>query len=145
MPRQCTICTHADRAKIEKALAGGGTLRDIARQWCVTKDALYRHKEHLSQAVVKAAEKREERFGFNLVDELLRINRKAWELLGKMEAQGDHRGSVVALREVRECVATQDEMLSRALKVQALNDPGAITCIVVDLAGENPATPKSLP
>jgi hypothetical protein len=45
---------------------------------------------------------------------LRRVQQKAWELLAKMEAEGDLRGSIVALREVRECVESLGEMLSRA-------------------------------
>ena len=43
-----------------------------------------------------------------------RIRHKAWELLGKLEAEGDHRGSVVALREIRECLDTLGNLLSCA-------------------------------
>jgi hypothetical protein len=39
---------------------------------------------------------------------------KAWELLGKTESEGDHRGSIVALREVRECLESLGEMLAKA-------------------------------
>ena len=47
------------------------------------------------------------------------VQHKAWELLGKMEAEGDHRGSVVALREVRECMESLDDMLARAEALKA--------------------------
>jgi hypothetical protein len=41
-----------------------------------------------------------------------RVQRKAWELLDKTESEGDHRGSIVALREVRECLESLGEMLA---------------------------------
>ena len=50
----------------------------------------------------------------DLLTEARRVRDKAWELLRKMESEGDHRGSVVALREVRECVETLGSLLSRA-------------------------------
>jgi hypothetical protein len=43
-----------------------------------------------------------------------RVRRKAWELLSKTESEGDHRGSIVALREVRECLESLGEMLAKA-------------------------------
>lgn len=147
MPLKCSICFHERRKEIDAALVAGTSLRTIAARFGPSKTSLIRHKMHASQSVVRASERREERFGANLVDELLRINRKAWELLAKMEAEGDHRGSVVALREVRECVATQDEILSRAMKVQAVTDPPAIQITVIDLSAPEPAapgTPRSL-
>jgi hypothetical protein len=42
-----------------------------------------------------------ERLGETLLDEMRRVQRKAWELLARTESEGDHRGSIVALREVR--------------------------------------------
>lgn len=51
----------------------------------------------------------------SLVDCLpLRVLRKAWELLARTESEGDHRGSIVALREVRECLESLGEMFSKA-------------------------------
>ena len=47
------------------------------------------------------------------------VQRKASELLGKMEAEGDHRGSVVALREARECMESLGEMLAKAEALKA--------------------------
>jgi len=43
-----------------------------------------------------------------------RVHQKAWELLAKTESEGDHRGSIVALREVRECLESLGEMLAKA-------------------------------
>jgi transposase len=47
-----------------------------------------------------------------------RVQRKAWELLARAESEGDHRGSIVALREVRECLKSLGEMLAKADAVQ---------------------------
>jgi len=73
-----------------------------------------RHKSHLAQAIAKAGERREEQLGDNLLDEMRRVQCKAWELLAKTESEGDHRASIVALREVRECVESLGEMLAKA-------------------------------
>jgi hypothetical protein len=69
---------------------------------------------------VKASERGEERVGDNLLDEMRRVQPKAWELLAKTESDGDHRASIVALREVRECLESLGEML---LGAGALNAP----------------------
>ena len=34
------------------------------------------------------------------LDEMGRIHQKAWELLARAESEGDHRGAIIALREV---------------------------------------------
>jgi hypothetical protein len=41
-------------------------------------------------------------------------SQKAREILAKMEADGDTRGFVLALREVRECLESLGQMLARA-------------------------------
>jgi hypothetical protein len=99
---------------IDKALVAGEALRNIAKRVPISPAALFRHKSHVAHAVVKAAERLEEKRGLNLHGEAERIRHKAWELLGKLEAAGDHRGSLVALREVRECLETIGDLLSSA-------------------------------
>jgi hypothetical protein len=42
-----------------------------------------------------------------------RVQQKAWDLLAKTESEGDHRASIVALREVRECIESLGEMLAK--------------------------------
>ena len=105
MPRTCLACSSPERIAIDKALVAGESLRNIAKRVSISPAGLLRHKTHLSQAIVKAGERREERLGDNLVDEMRRVQHKAWELLARTESEGDHRGAIVALREVRECLA----------------------------------------
>jgi hypothetical protein len=54
------------------------------------------------------------------------------KILGKMESEGDHRGSVVALREVRECMESLGDMLARAEALKAA-DTGKIVVEVIDV------------
>ena len=63
---------------------------------------------------MKVLQQQEEKHGFDLLEEAERVRGKAWELLSKMESEGDHRGSVVAFREVRECLETLASLLSDA-------------------------------
>ena len=49
-----------------------------------------------------------------MLEQMRRVQRKAWELLAKTESDGDHRASIVALREVRECLESLGETLARA-------------------------------
>jgi hypothetical protein len=87
-----------------------GTLRDASRYrvpgYTVTQTASPRPSPR--------GERRQEQLGDNLLDEMSRVHQKAWELLAKTESEGDHRGSIVALREVRECLESLGEMLAKA-------------------------------
>ena len=114
MPRTCLACASPERAEIEKALVAGEPLRNIAKRVSISPAGLVRHKSHVSQVIAKASERREERLGDSLLDEMRRVQRKAWELLDKTESEGDHRGAIVALREVRECLESLGQMLARA-------------------------------
>jgi hypothetical protein len=113
MPRTCLACASPEREAIEKALVAGEPLRNIAKRVSISPAGLLRHKSHLAQAIVKAGERREEQLGDNLLDEMRRVQRKAWELLAKTESEGDSRGSIVALREVRGCLESLGTMLGK--------------------------------
>jgi len=113
MPRTCLACSHAEREAIDKALATGEPLRNIAKRVSISPAGLLRHKSHAAHTIVRASEKREERIGDTLLDEMRRVQRKAWELLAKTESEGDHKGAIVALREVRECLGALGELLGK--------------------------------
>jgi len=55
MARACTVCAHADRPAIDRALVAGGVLAAIAAKYRVSPDAVERHSAaHLPRALVKA-------------------------------------------------------------------------------------------
>jgi hypothetical protein len=114
MPRKCLACSSSEGQSIDKALVAGEPLRNIAKRVSISPAGLLRHKNHVSQFLVKAAVRREEWLGDSLLDQMRRVHHKAWELLARMESEGDHRGSIVALREVRECLESLGAMLARA-------------------------------
>jgi len=54
MPRHCTVCHHPRREAIDVAVVAGGSLRDIAGQFRISKSALARHKgNHIPAALAK--------------------------------------------------------------------------------------------
>ena len=85
MPRICLACKSPERLKIDKALVSGAPLREIAGQWCFSKPSLERHKSRVSVAIERTQEKREERLGDNLNDEMKRVLDGAWALTDKAE------------------------------------------------------------
>ena len=81
MPRTCLACSSSNRAEIDKALVAGQPLRNIAERVSISPPSLLRHKQHVSQAIVKAADQQQESRGLNLLEEAERVRCKAWELL----------------------------------------------------------------
>ena len=114
MPRTCLACANPQRPAIDKALVAGEPLRNIAKRVSISPAGLLRHKRHVASAIGTARAQHEERLGETLLDEMRRVQRKAWELLARTESEGDLRGSIVALREVRECVESLGEILAKA-------------------------------
>jgi transposase len=114
MPRTCSACSSPEREAIDKALVVGESFRNIAERVSISPAALFRHKNHVANTIGKAQAHHEERLGETLLDEMRRVQKKAWELLARTESEGDHRGSIVALREVRECLESLGEMLAKA-------------------------------
>ena len=121
MPRTCLTCCSPHRVSIDAALASGEPLRHISARVAISSSGLLRHKSHVRHAIAKAAERREECLGDNLLEEMRRVQQKAWDLLAKAEAAGDTRGAIVALREVRECVGSLGDMLAQAGQTQTPN------------------------
>jgi len=114
MPRTCLACSSSEREAIDKALVAGEPLRNIAKRVSISPAGLLRHKSHVAGAIVKAQERREEKLGDTIFDEIRRLQGKALELLGKMESEGDYRGAIVASREVRECLVSLNGLLTKA-------------------------------
>jgi hypothetical protein len=63
-----------------------------------------------------------------------RVHHKAWELLGRAESEGDHRGAIVALREVRECLESLGVMLAKTNGAKSAMD-GPPTKVIVEFIG----------
>ena len=114
MPRTCLACSHAEREVIDKALATGEPLRNIAKRVSISYPALFRHKSHVAGTIAKAQERREEKLGDSIYEEMRRVLAKLWELSGKAESEGDHRGAIVGLREVRECLQSLNSLITKA-------------------------------
>jgi hypothetical protein len=55
MPRTCLACSHAEREAIDKALATGEPLRNIAKHVPISPAALLRHKSHVAGTLVKSS------------------------------------------------------------------------------------------
>lgn len=114
MPRTCRACSSPNRTAIDTAIATGEPLRNIAERVSISPTSLLRHKVHVGEAIQRAGERREERYEDGLLGKIERVQAKLWEVLARMESEGDHRGSVVALREIRESLETIDRVGTRA-------------------------------
>lgn len=102
MPRRCTVCDHPDREAIDAALVAGGSLRDIAGQFRISKSALARHKgNHIPAALAKAQDAHEIAQADSLLAQVRDLQAKALRILARAERAGELRTALAAIREAR--------------------------------------------
>ena len=87
MPRNCTVCRHAHRQQIEADLQAGLPYRDIARRHIISKDAVARHRAHVTLHATPA---------FAGVTRIM-------ELLDNAEAASTWNFSLLSVQEARRC------------------------------------------
>jgi hypothetical protein len=127
MPRVCTICTHPDRAEIDRALVSGEALRGIARRFAASEDACFRHRsDHLPAHVATAKAAADVAQADDLLSQVRDLHRLALHLLARASAAGDLRTALAGVREARACIETLLEVegeLDRRPQVNVLIAP----------------------
>lgn len=109
MPRRCSICDHADRAEIDRALVRGTPKRRIAAHHRLSETAVRRHADrHVPKLLARAAaeaEREETLTAGALLDDLRGLQRTARRLGDKAEAAGDLSTALRAVAELRGLLA----------------------------------------
>lgn len=104
MPRKCSICEHEKVEEINRELIKGKSYRKISQKFLVSYHAVYRHKDHVPQALTKAQEAREVSQADNLLDQVKELHEKAKALLDKAENAGELRTALQGVREAKGCL-----------------------------------------
>ena len=112
MSRTCTACNHPQRDSIDLSLLEGGSLRDIARQFSLSKDALSRHKEsHLPGQLAKAHEANETVSAGTLLDRLREITAETRTVLQAAKKSKHHELSLKAIARLERQLELEARML----------------------------------
>ena len=102
MSRTCTICSHPERNAIDRALIESRPLREVARHYETSKDALFRHKaEHLPGTLVKAKEAEDIASAGGLLKQIVDLQQRTLTVLEKAEDKEDLKTVLQAVRESR--------------------------------------------
>jgi len=102
MPRSCTVCEHAEREAIDRALVGDASNRSVASLYDVSEAAVRRHKaNHLPAKLVLATAAAEVAQADNLLEQVRALQGRAYGILDKAEGAGDLRTALGAIREAR--------------------------------------------
>lgn len=122
MPRVCTVCSHAERSTIDKALVAGEPFRNIAERFETSSTALFRHKaDHIPPALAKAQEAATVREASSLLQEVRTLRSKAVAILMAAERTGDLRTALAGVREARGCLELLAEMEGQVDKRPIVN------------------------
>ncbi|RBY94082.1 hypothetical protein DQ244_01595 [Blastococcus sp. TBT05-19] len=102
----CTVCGHADRQAIDEAVVTGQSMRSIASRHGVSKDAIGRHRAHISPALARLVAEREEAGPASALQRLESLYGKASAVLDAAQSEGKAQLSLSAIRELRGLVET---------------------------------------
>ena len=100
MPRKCSICTHEQRPDIERCVLAGASYRTVARQFAVSRDAVVRHRRHLTASTPNSLPLDQIFQSGTLVEQLRSLTVEAQRLKEKAETAGDFRTALAAVREL---------------------------------------------
>jgi hypothetical protein len=102
MPRTCTICRHADRALIDKALLENTPYRHIASQYGTSTTALQRHRaKDLPGTLLQAKEAQVVANGNDLLAQMQDLTVRTMRIYTNAEKSGDPKIALKAIGEMR--------------------------------------------
>ena len=102
MPRQCTVCAHADAKKINRRIVEGVPLDSLAKTYKLTKAALYRHhKNHIPAQLVNARDAMEAAAADTLMGRIIALNGKAEDVYSRAIKSENLNAAIASVRELR--------------------------------------------
>ncbi len=116
MPRVCSVCTHPERAEIDRALiAGSGSNRRIAAQYALNESAIRAHKaNHLKVRLLKAADREAEADLRTVIDvraQLKAINGAALTVLKEAREARDGDLALKAIDRIQKQIELQAKLI----------------------------------
>jgi len=118
MTRKCTVCTHKDVAKIDKALLiEGASERSVAARYGLGYTAVHRHKAsgHIADKVIAKKEAADRVAGAGLAEDLEWVIEQSKEIYEEERQRKNNRVAIDALQmiaktgEIRAKIAGQIE------------------------------------
>ncbi len=98
MSRVCSLCSHHERAEIDRSIISGQPYRDIAGQFAVSKSAVERHaSSHLAEAIARHSELEGKITADRLIAELRTVREVT---LGVLEEARQGRDAGMALKAI---------------------------------------------
>ncbi|MGH9584641.1 MAG: hypothetical protein ACRD4O_17100 [Bryobacteraceae bacterium] len=98
MPRECSLCSHSERERIDRDVIAGSSYRDIAGRFGVSKSAVERHaNEHLAETIARAVDARERITADKLIAELRTLRETTLSVLEEAREESNHSAALQAI------------------------------------------------
>jgi hypothetical protein len=130
MSRLCTVCSHPNRAAIDRELIGGTVgIRDIAARHRLSKSSLHRHLEsHIPEHLAQAEKRADIESAEDLLDRVRALHRETAEILAEARRSGDNGLALRALGRMESQLALVGKVVgliesSRAVAVAVNAEP----------------------
>jgi len=101
LSKPCSVCACKDVEKINAGIIEGVPLAALSSEYGVTQSALYRHKIHIPEQLVKAREVKETAAADNLMERVASLNSKAEDVYKKALKSQNLNAAIGAVRELR--------------------------------------------
>ena len=113
--RACSICSHPERAEIERRLLGGEALRKISGTTGTTPQSLMRHRDgHMSRSITAAVQRERQadadKHDDDLLGELKTLTQQVKGLAAAAYKNGDIRAAVAAVTSAAKMVETRAKL-----------------------------------
>ena len=113
MPRSCSICRHAHREEIDRALLGDEPLRALAAKTGSSATALFRHRKgHIAAKLVNAKQVTDETDAASLWQQLQAIQRETSAILAEARQSQKHAIALQAIARRERQLEIQARLLS---------------------------------
>jgi predicted metal-dependent HD superfamily phosphohydrolase len=114
MPRACSVCTHAERDAIDRALIEAAPMRRIAAQHALAETSVRRHAErHLPATLVLAAEAGEGMRADSLLERARWAHAQAVDVLEQAREANSPAGMLQALDRVGRLLVIEGAFLAQ--------------------------------
>jgi transposase-like protein len=102
MPQACSVCNHPKRLEIDKAILSGRSLASISRQYGVSSDALYHHRDnHITRQLATAMAKKELYQSMDMLSEIDELLHRTRRIMAQAEAKNNPNLELKAIAEAR--------------------------------------------
>jgi len=114
MPRVCTVCAHAERAAIDRALVGGTACREVAALYRVSADSVERHAaKHLPKMLVDARHAADDERALDVIKQLRAINGASLRILHEAQQGQDPQTALKAVDRIQRQIELQAKLLGQ--------------------------------